>query len=134
MATLFSGLIRRLKGAADTALTCHPRGVVQHRALEQYAATLAAEHKIAEKPHRVNLLLPRLERWPQADCRYKHWPIRSAKSMSSLPREWLVDNFHIVKSRYARFAKTCKGLLHELPKLAEGDFKKYRAFTRFPLP
>src|SRR6267143_186808 len=74
MATLFSGLIRRLKGAADAG----------------------------------------------ADL-----PIREEHVISPAA-EWLVDNFHIVEEQVREIREDLpKGYYHELPKLAEGDFKKY---------
>ena len=40
--------------------------------------------------------------------------------------EWLVDNFHIVEEQVREIREDLpKGYYHELPKLAEGDFKKY---------
>jgi len=60
MATLFSGLIRKLKGPSDGELPIREQLYSAER-LEQYAPTLAGQHKTAEKAKRANLLLPRLE-------------------------------------------------------------------------
>ena len=62
MASLFSGLFRRFKRAADSGAELPIRAELYSiERLEQYSASLAAEHEIAEKPQRVSLLLPRLE-------------------------------------------------------------------------
>src|SRR6267142_642743 len=129
MATLFSGLIRRLKGAADAGADLPIREELYSiERLEQYAATLAAEHKIAEKPHRVNLLLPRLEEnGRKLIAAYKALAdsIREEHVISPAA-EWLVDNFHIVEEQVREIREDLpKGYYHELPKLAEGHFKKY---------
>src|SRR5258708_21705170 len=96
MATLFSGLIRRLKGAADAGADLPIREELYSiERLEQYAATLPAGHKIAEKPHRVNLLLPRLEEHDRKlITAYKALAdsIRQQHVISP-PPEWLADHF-----------------------------------------
>src|SRR6266851_2017137 len=129
MATLFSGLIRRLRGAADAGADLPIREELYSiERLEQYAATLAAEHKIAEKPHRANLLLPRLEEnGRKLIAAYKALAdsIREEHVISPAA-EWLVDNFHIVEEQVREIREDLpKGYYHELPKLAEGDFEKY---------
>ncbi|HMG74377.1 MAG TPA: glucoamylase family protein [Pyrinomonadaceae bacterium] len=129
MATLFSGLIRRLKGAADAGADLPIREELYSiERLEQYAATLAAEHKIAEKPQRANLLLPRLEEnGRKLIAAYKALAdsIREEHVISPAA-EWLVDNFHIVEEQVREIREDLpKGYYHELPKLAEGDFKEY---------
>src|SRR5438876_2489104 len=129
MATLFSGLIRRLKSAADAGADLPIREELYSiERLEQYAATLAAEHKIAEKPHRVSLLLPRLEgngRKLIAASKALADSIREEHVISPAA-EWLVDNFHIVEEQVREIREDLpKSYYHELPKLAEGDFKDY---------
>src|SRR5258708_7471491 len=129
MATLFSGLLRRLNGAAAAGAALPIREELYSiERLEQYAATLAAEHKIAEKPHRVNLLLPRLEEnGRKLITAYKESAdsIREEQVISPAA-EWLVDNFHIVEEQVREIREDLpKGYYHELPKLGEGDFKKY---------
>src|SRR6266851_398704 len=129
MATLFSGLIRRLKGAADAGADLPIREELYSiERLEQYAATLAAEHKIAEKPHRANLLLPRLEEnGRKLIAAYKALAdsIREEHVISPAA-EWLVDNFQMVEEQVREIREDLpKGYYHELPKLGEGDFKKY---------
>lgn len=129
MATLFSGLIRRLKGAADSGDEAPIREELYSiERLEQYAAALAAEHEIAEKPRRVNLLLPRLEengRKLVAAYKALAESIR-AEHVISPAAEWLVDNFHIVEEQVREIREDLpKGYYHELPKLATGDFAGY---------
>ncbi len=129
MATPFSGLVRRLKNAADAGADLPIREELYSiERLEQYAATLAAEHKIAEKPHRVNLLLPRLEEnGRKLITAYKALAdsIREEHVISPAA-EWLVDNFHIVEEQVREIREDLpKGYYHELPKLGAGDFKKY---------
>src|SRR6266850_981816 len=129
MATLFSGLIRRLKGAADAGADLPIREELYSiERLEQYAATLAAEHKIAEKPHRVNLLLPRLEEnGRKLIAAYKSLAesIREEHVISPAA-EWLVDNFHIVEEQVREIREDLpKSYYYELPQLAEGYFKNY---------
>src|SRR5882757_21451 len=102
MATLFSGLIRNLKGAADSGDQAPIREeLFSIERLEQYAAALAAEHEIAEKPQRGNLLLPRLEengRKLVAAYQALAESIR-AEHVITPDAELLVDNFHIVEEQ-----------------------------------
>src|SRR6266705_1247440 len=96
--------------------------------LEQYAATLAAEHKVAERPQRVSLLLPRLEdNGRKLIAAYKAVveSIREEHTISPAA-EWLVDNFHIVEEQVREIREDLpKCYYYELPQLAEGDFKNY---------
>ncbi|MGZ8845886.1 MAG: glucoamylase family protein, partial [Pyrinomonadaceae bacterium] len=96
--------------------------------LEQYAATLAGEHKVADKVRRVNLLLPRLEENSRKlIAAYKELAesIRREHVISPAA-EWLVDNFHIVEEQVREIREDLPhGYYHELPKLGEGDFKDY---------
>jgi cyclic beta-1,2-glucan synthetase len=129
MATLFSGLIRRFTGAADAGAEVPIREELYSiERLEQYAATLAAEHQIAEKPHRISLLLPRLEengRMLVAAYKALAESIREEHVISPAA-EWLVDNFHLVEEQVREIREDLpKGYYHELPKLATGDFRKY---------
>src|SRR5712672_2245224 len=129
MATLFSGLIRRFKGAPDAGADLPIREELYSiERLEQYAVALAAEHQIAEKPHRISLLLPRLEengRKLIAAYQALAESIR-AEHVISPAAEWLVDNFHIVEEQVREIREDLpKGYYHELPKLASGDFKSY---------
>ena len=95
--------------------------------LEQYAQTLATEHRTVTKKGRAQLL-PRLEdngRKLVAAYRILVEAIRSGRAISPAA-EWLVDNSISLKSSCARFAKTCRrSYYHELPKLADGELKDY---------
>ncbi|HEY6047410.1 MAG TPA: hypothetical protein VIU65_12450, partial [Pyrinomonadaceae bacterium] len=129
MASLFSGLIRRVSRASDAGAELPIREELYSiERLEQYAAVIAAEHKIAEKPQRVSLLLPRLEEnGRKLIAAYKALTdsIREEHVISPAA-EWLVDNFHIVEEQVREIREDLpKSYYHELPKLAEGDFKNY---------
>jgi cyclic beta-1,2-glucan synthetase len=129
MATLLSGLIRRFRGTTDAGAEVPIREELYSiERLEQYAVALATEHQIAEKPHRVSLLLPRLEengRKLIAAYQALAESIR-AEHVISPAAEWLVDNFHIVEEQVREIREDLpKGYYHELPKLAAGDFKDY---------
>jgi len=129
MATFLSGLIRRFKGVADSGDEAPIREELYSiERLEQYANTLAAEHQIAARPQRKNLLLPRLEengRKLLASYKSLAESIRAAHVISPAA-EWLVDNFHIVEEQVREIREDLpKGYYHELPKLAAGDLKGY---------
>src|SRR3989440_3824955 len=127
MASLFSGLIRRLRGAKDGERPIRDELYSIER-LEHYAAGLAAEHRIAEKPQRASLLLPRLEdNGRKLIAAYKALveSIRQEHVISSAA-EWLVDNFHIVEEQVREIREDLpRGYYRELPKLAAGPFKNY---------
>src|SRR5437870_12545352 len=98
MLRLFSALIGKFRRAAEAELPIREELYSIER-LEQYAATIAAVHKIAERPQRVSLLLPRLE-----DNSRRHISAHKAVAESksgehtiSPAAGWLVDNFHIVE-------------------------------------
>ena len=66
--------------------------------LEQYAATLAAEHRVYAGRRRGRRLLPRLERNGRLlDAAYRALAeaVRGGRAISPAA-EWLVDNFHII--------------------------------------
>jgi cyclic beta-1,2-glucan synthetase len=96
--------------------------------LEQYAAALATEHKIADKQRRVSLLLPRLEQnGRKLVAAYKALAdsIREEHVISPAA-EWLVDNFHLVEEQVREIREDLpKSYYYELPQLAEGDFRNY---------
>src|SRR5947207_14170977 len=96
--------------------------------LEQYAKTLAAEHKVADKGRRVNLLLPRVEENSRKLIgAYKELAesIRQEHVISPAA-DWLVDNFHIVEEQVREIREDLpRGYYRELPKLAAGDYKDY---------
>jgi cyclic beta-1,2-glucan synthetase len=95
--------------------------------LEQYAQTLAAEHKTVTKKGRAQLL-PRLEdngRKLVAAYRTLVEAIRNGRAISPAA-EWLVDNFHIVEEQLREIREDLpKSYYHELPKLAGGELKDY---------
>src|SRR5688572_613660 len=95
--------------------------------LEQYAKTLAAEHKTVTKKGRAQLL-PRLEnngRKLVGAYRTLVETIRNGRAISPAA-EWLVDNFHIVEEQLREIREDLpRSYYHELPKLAEGELKGY---------
>src|SRR5512132_1483936 len=95
--------------------------------LEQYAQTLAAEHKTVTRKGRAQLL-PRLEdngRKLVAAYRSLVEAIRNGRAISPAA-EWLVDNFHIVEEQLREIREDLpKSYYHELPKLADGELKDY---------
>src|SRR5215510_16211854 len=96
--------------------------------LEQYAATLASEHQLAERVRRVNLLLPRLEENSRKlIAAYKELAesIRQEHVISPAA-EWLVDNFHIVEEQVREIREDLpRSYYRELPKLVDGAFRDY---------
>src|SRR5712691_2187314 len=133
MLRLFSALIGKFRRDTEAELPIREELYSIER-LEQYAATLAAAHKIAEKPHRANLLLPRLEEnGRKLIAAYKALAesIREEHVISPAA-EWLVDNFHIVEEQVREIREDLpKGYYYELPKLAEGEFKNYPRIYAF---
>src|ERR1044072_2948048 len=95
--------------------------------LEQYALTLATQHKTVTKKGRAQLL-PRLEdngRKLVAAYRTLVESIRNGRAISSAA-EWLVDNYHIVEEQLREIRQDLpKSYYHELPKLAEGELQGY---------
>src|SRR6266436_1877113 len=133
MASLFSDLMGRLRGARDGELPIRDELYSIER-LEQFAVTLAAEHKIAERPRHVNLLLPRLEENSRALVAAYHALAESIRRehVISPAAEWLVDNFHIVEEQVREIREDLpKSYYHELPKLADGPFKNYPRIYAF---
>src|SRR2546423_4916770 len=127
MATLFSGLIRKLKGPSDGELPIREQLYSAER-LEQYAPVLAGQHKTAEKTKRANLLLPRLEENGRKLIAVYQELAESIRSVHviSPAAEWLVDNFHIVEEQVREIREDLpKSYYHELPKLVEGPLKNY---------
>jgi cyclic beta-1,2-glucan synthetase len=95
--------------------------------LEQYAHTLAAEHRTVIRRGRAHLL-PRLEdngRKLVATYRALVEAIRDGRAISPAA-EWLVDNFHIVEEQLREIREDLPhGYYRELPKLADGELKDY---------
>ena len=96
--------------------------------LEHYAAEIAAEHKIADKPHRGRRLLPRLgENGRKLVEAYDALAESIRKEHVISPAaEWLVDNFHIVEEQVREIREDLpQSYYSELPKLADGPFNGY---------
>src|ERR1051325_2071177 len=95
--------------------------------LEQYAQTLAAQHKTVTRKGRAQLL-PRLEdngRILEAAYKALVEALRKGHAISPAA-EWLVDNYHIVEEQLREIRQDLpKGYYHELPKLAEGELQGY---------
>src|SRR5262245_11506102 len=95
--------------------------------LEQYAQTLAAEHKTVTRKGRAQLL-PRLEdNGRKLEAVYKELveAIRSGRPISPAA-EWLVDNYHIVEEQLREIREDLpRSYYHELPKLASGELQGY---------
>ncbi|MBA2502218.1 MAG: hypothetical protein H0V27_04975 [Pyrinomonadaceae bacterium] len=96
--------------------------------LEQYAATLAAEHRAVEERRRGRKLLPRVEengRQLVAAYRTLAETIRRGRTISPAA-EWLVDNFHIVEEQVREIREDLpRGFYYELPKLRTGALAGY---------
>src|SRR5205807_4196749 len=133
MLRLFSALIGKFRRAAEAELPIREELYSIER-LEQYAAALAAEHKIAERPQRVSLLLPRLEEnGRKLIAAYKALAesIREEHVISPAA-EWLVDNFHIVEEQVREIREEFpRSYYRDLPKLANGPFKNYPRIYAF---
>jgi cyclic beta-1,2-glucan glucanotransferase len=95
--------------------------------LEQYAQTLATEHKTVTRKGRAQLL-PRLEdngRKLEAAYRLLVDALREGRTISPAA-EWLVDNYHIVEEQLREIRQDLpKSYYHELPKLADGELEGY---------
>src|SRR6476659_6547541 len=91
--------------------------------LEQYAQTLAAEHKTVTRKGRAQLL-PRLEdngRKLESAYRALVEALREGRAISPAA-EWLVDNYHIVEEQLREIRQDLpKSYYHELPKLANTE-------------
>ncbi|HEY0727850.1 MAG TPA: hypothetical protein VGD38_07275, partial [Pyrinomonadaceae bacterium] len=95
--------------------------------LEQYAQTLAAEHKTVKRKGRAELL-PRLrDNGRVLEAAYKALveALREGRAISPAA-EWLVDNYHIVEEQLREIRHDLpKSYYHELPKLAGGELQGY---------
>ena len=128
MSELFGSLTAKLSKASGLADEQPVRAeIFSVERLEQYAQTLAAEHKTVLKKGRAQLL-PRLEdngRKLFAAYRILVEAIRNGRPISPAG-EWLVDNFHIVEEQLREIREDLpKSYYHELPKLAVGELKDY---------
>jgi cyclic beta-1,2-glucan synthetase len=95
--------------------------------LEQYAQTLASQHKTVTRKGRAQLL-PRLEdNGRKLEAAYKALveALREGRAISPAA-EWLVDNYHIVEEQLREIRQDLpQSYYHELPKLAEGELDGY---------
>jgi cyclic beta-1,2-glucan synthetase len=95
--------------------------------LEQYAQTLAAEHKTVTRKGRAQLL-PRLAangRILETAYRVLVEALRQGRPISPAA-EWLVDNYHIIEEQLREIRHDLpKSYYHELPKLTEGELRGY---------
>ena len=96
--------------------------------LEQFAATLASEHKTVDQPKRFKRLSPRLEdngKVLLAAYYSLTKAIREERAVSPAA-EWLVDNFHIIEEQLREIHEDLpEGYYRELPKLTQGEFAGY---------
>ena len=96
--------------------------------LEQYAATLAAEHQISDGPQRGRQLLPQFEaNGRQLTVAYRTLAeaVFSGQGISPAA-EWLIDNFHIVEEQLRQIREDLpKRYYYELPKLNTGEMQGY---------
>src|ERR1041385_3095967 len=95
--------------------------------LEQYAQTLAAEHKTVTRKGRAQLL-PRLDdngRILEAAYKALVNALREGRAISPAA-EWLVDNYHIIEEQLREIRQDLPtSYYHELPKLASGELEGY---------
>src|SRR3989454_10592810 len=123
MSELFGSLSAKLKASGDTDEQPVRAEIFSVERLEQYAQTLAAQHKTVTKKGRAQLL-PRLEdngRKLVAAYRTLVEAIRNGRPISPAA-EWLIDNFHIVEEQLREIREDLpRSYYHELPKLADGE-------------
>lgn len=96
--------------------------------LEQYAATLAAEHQVSDRPQRGRLLLPRFEEnGRQLLAAYRTLTAAVFEGQGISPAaEWLVDNFHIVEEQLRQIRQDLpKSYYFQLPRLITGELAGY---------
>ena len=120
-----SSLIRKPAGDADEKPFQAEFFSVER--LEQYAQTLAAEHKTVTRKGRAQLL-PRLEdngRKLEDAYRLLVEALREGQAISPAA-EWLVDNYHIIEEQLREIRQDLpKSYYHELPKLADGELQGF---------
>jgi cyclic beta-1,2-glucan glucanotransferase len=96
--------------------------------LEQYAATLAAEHQVSDRLQRGRLLLPRFEengrQLISAYCTLAEAVFQWQEI--SPAAKWLVDNFHIVEQQLRQICEDLpKSYYYQLHKLSAGEMRGY---------
>src|SRR5919107_418875 len=129
MATTLTGLSRGLKRAPEARDEEPIRDELYSvERLEQYAATLAAEHRVYAGRRRGRRLLPALEkngRLLVVAYRSLAEAVRGGRAISPAA-EWLVDNFHIVEEQLREIREDLpEGYYYELPKLSAGELTDY---------
>src|SRR5947209_8737486 len=129
MANFFSALFRnRSRSSGDADEEPIRAELFSIERLEQFAETLAAEHKVTTEPEKGRLLLSRLEengRKLIAAYRSLADAIKNERTISPAA-EWLVDNFHIVEEQLREIREDLpKSYYYELPKLSEGELEGY---------
>jgi cyclic beta-1,2-glucan synthetase len=96
--------------------------------LEQYAAMLADEHQVSERPQRGQVLLPRFEengRYLIVAYRKLTKAVFEGQGVSPAA-EWLIDNFHVVEDQLREIRVDLpKSYYYELPKLVIGEMRGY---------
>src|SRR6476620_9796942 len=116
-----SSLVRKPTGDADEKPFQAEFFSVER--LEQYAQTLAAEHKTVTRKDRAQLL-PRLEdNGRKLEAAYKALvnALRDGRAISPAA-EWLVDNYHIIEEQLREIRQDLPtSYYHELPKLANTE-------------
>src|SRR5438105_2158851 len=134
MASVFSALVGKFRHTPEEVPIREELYSIER--LEHYAAFLATEHQIAEKPRHRNLLLPRLEENSRKLIEAYQALAESIRSehVISPAAEWLVDNFHIVEEQVREIREDLpRGYYRELPKLANGPFKNYPRIYAFSI-
>jgi cyclic beta-1,2-glucan synthetase len=129
MAKLFPLLFRnRNRASVEVAEEPIRAELYSIERLEQFAAVLAAEHKVSTERERGRQLLPRLEenrRKLIAAYRSLGLAISNERTISPAA-DWLVDNFHIVEEQLREIREDLpKSYYYELPKLTEGELAGY---------
>jgi cyclic beta-1,2-glucan synthetase len=95
--------------------------------LEQFAQTLATEHKTIIRKGRAQLLPGLEDNARKLEAAYKNLvdAISDGRTISPAA-EWLVDNYHIVEEQLREIRQDLpKGYYNELPKLSEGALEDY---------
>lgn len=96
--------------------------------LEQYAATLAAEHQVSDGPQRGRQLLRQFEEnGRQLTMAYRTLAEAVFLGQGISPAaEWLIDNFHVVEEQLRQIREDLpKSYYYQLPKLNTGEMRGY---------
>ncbi|HEU4595677.1 MAG TPA: glucoamylase family protein [Pyrinomonadaceae bacterium] len=125
MAATLKGLLRGLTRAPEARDEEPIRDELYSvERLEQYAAALAAEHRVYPGRRRGRRILPALEkngRLLVAAYRALAEAVRDGRTISPAA-EWLVDNFHVVDEQLREIREDLPaGFYYELPKLSTGE-------------